>query len=597
LNTKKYTTSGQLWRMKHARMSRTFFRSGWIAPLLIILATATNALADDKTDKGTPVPLSKPESQWLADHPEIRLGVDPEWQPFEYFDKQGKYAGMGADYLGIVSRALGLKLAPQPGRSWPQVLEAIKAHELDVIPLIAPTNERSAYLNFTRPYLSTPMVIFVEQGKPFFSGLDDLRGAKVGVVKGYVTEAILRKNHGGLALHPVATVEEGMKAIAAGDLDAFVGYLATGSHTIGRLNLLNVKVAAQTPYVLALSMAVRKDWPQLIPILEKALDTITPQAESHIRARWSSVRFDHGIDVTRVLIIALPSVGVLLLVIVAVFLANRRLRREITDRIAAEEAMHLAKDEAENANQAKSDFLSSISHEFRTPLNSIMGFSQLLQSDRKSPLDDTQAEAVGHIFSAGKHLHDLISELLDLTRIQSRQLEINFASVEVTGLIRECIDMTQPLTINNNLEIVFDRDADIIVDELRLRADPVRLKQVMLNLLSNAIKYNRRDGKVFVTIETLDDERCRILVRDTGDGVPPDQKNHIFVPFERLGADKKSIDGTGIGLSVSRNLVEMMGGQLDFESEEGVGSTFWLDLPLKPAESDSSAAVETKKAS
>jgi len=583
--------------MLRVRHPRTKYLHGLITALMVMLAMQTNALADDKDSRNERATLSVSESQWLAEHPQIRLGVDPEWRPFEYFDKQGMYAGMGADYLAIVSRALDLTLAPQPGRNWPQVLDAIKAHELDVIPLIAPTSERSNYLNFTRPYLSTPMVIFVEQGKPFISGLENLRGAKVGVVKGYVTEAILRKNHQDLALHPVATVEEGMKAIAAGDLDAFVGYLATGSHTIGRLNLLNVKVAAQTPYVLALSMAVRKDWPQLIPILEKALDKITPQAESHIRARWSSVRFDHGVDVTGVLVIALPAAGVLLLIIAAVIFANRRLRREITDRIAAEEAMHLAKDEAEYANQAKSDFLSSISHEFRTPLNSIMGFSQLLQSDRKSPLDATQAEAVGHIFSAGKHLHDLISELLDLTRIQSRQLEIDFASVEVTGLIRGCIDMIQPLTASNKLEIIFERDADNMADNMNVRADPMRLKQVMLNLLSNAIKYNRPGGKVFVTIETPGIERCRILVRDTGDGVSPDKKNHVFVPFERLGADKKSIDGTGIGLSVSRNLIEMMDGQLDFESEEGIGSTFWIDLSLMPAESDSGEVVETKKAS
>jgi polar amino acid transport system substrate-binding protein len=580
--------------VRNSRATSLFAR---VIALWIIIATATHAFAADKDNTGAGAHLDKAEIQWLADHPEIRLGVDPQWQPFEYFDKQGKYAGMGADYLGIVSRALGVELTPQPGRSWPQVLDAIQARELDVIPLIAPTSERSAYLNFTRPYLSTPMVIFVEQRKPFISGLDNLRGAKVGVVKGYVTEAILRQNHQELALHPVATVEEGMKAIAAGDLDAFVGYLATGSHTIGRLNLLNVKVAAQTPYVLALSMAVRKDWPQLIPILEKALDTITPQAESRIRARWSSVRFDHGVDFASVLVVALPAAVVLLLIIAAFIFANRRLRTEIADRISAEKAMHLAKDEAEYANQAKSDFLSSISHEFRTPLNSIMGFSQLLQSDRKSPLDDTQAEAVGHIYSAGKHLHELISELLDLTKIQSRQLEINFASVEVTGLIRDCIDMTQPLTVNNNLEIVFDRDAGNIADNLLVRADPLRLRQVMLNLLSNAIKYNRQDGKVFVTIETPDSECCRVLVRDTGDGVPPDQKNHVFLPFERLGADKKSIDGTGIGLTVSRNLVEMMDGQLDFTSEEGVGSTFWIDLPLMPAERDSGTAVETKKAS
>lgn len=246
-----------------------------------------------------------------------------------------------------------------------------------------------------------------------------------------------------------------------------------------------------------------------------------------------------------------------------------RLKYEVEVRVAE---LRQSKDEAEKANAAKSKFLASMSHELRTPLNAVMGFGQILEMDES--LDRDQHDSAAEIVKAGQHLLDMISELLDLTRIESGNFHVDIEPVDCERLVAMCLNLVQPLAEARH--ILLDQED---FSAVAVWADPLRLKQVIINLLSNAIKYNREGGFVRVRAERAAGAVVRILVQDSGDGIPPARLPEVFQPFNRLGAETGAIEGTGIGLAICKRIAEMMKGRIGVETEVGQGCTFWIELP------------------
>ncbi len=257
---------------------------------------------------------------------------------------------------------------------------------------------------------------------------------------------------------------------------------------------------------------------------------------------------------------------------------------DITDHVQYEQALILEREKAEQSSRYKSDFLSNMSHELRTPLNAILGFSQIMGLD--SELSDDNKQYVQEIINAGNHLLDLINEVLDLTKIESGHFELVAEEFHVGQLIHECLVLVATQANQASIQLHYQN-----VDDIKVKADRKRLKQVLLNLLSNAIKYNVTQGQVFVSAVIAAEDRLQISIRDTGPGIPQDRIIELFQPFNRLGAEKQHIEGTGIGLTLSQRLMGIMQGEIKVTSEEGVGSTFILDLPLR-----SQDAVANKQA-
>ena len=240
-------------------------------------------------------------------------------------------------------------------------------------------------------------------------------------------------------------------------------------------------------------------------------------------------------------------------------------------RQRAEEGLRQAREQAEQANRAKSEFLSRMSHELRTPLNAILGFAQLLEMDTPNP---SQKESVTHISRAGKHLLGLINEVLEISRIEALEMELLLEPIEFAGLIQPCIDLLQPLAAKKSIQIEFSNPAL----PCHVRADRQKLRQVVLNLLSNAIKYNRLQGRVRLALQS-GEAGVQLLVSDTGPGIPTEKRIHLFTPFHRLGAESSEIEGAGLGLSLCKHLLEAMSGSIHLHSAPGESCCFCVYLP------------------
>ncbi len=335
--------------------------------------------------------------------------------------------------------------------------------------------------------------------------------------------------------------------------------------------------AAEKTFGIARGEAIGKPFSELMPpeALDGAVQSLVVAERPLLgeRVELPALRSDGTQILVEVAITRIPVEGLPL------FTAHLR---DITERKRTERALNQAKDEAEKANRAKSEFLSRMSHELRTPLNAILGFGQLLQMQKLTP---AQNDRVGHIVHAGRHLLDLINEVLDIARIEAGRVELSLEPVRVADLVTETLDLIKPLAAQRRIEIA-TAEASGPLGQRHVMADRQRLKQVLLNLLSNAVKYNAEGGNVRVDFADQGETRMRVSVTDSGEGIPAGKIERLFVPFDRLGAELSQVQGTGLGLALSKRLVEAMDGAIGVSSEPGSGATFWVELPRVESQVD-----------
>jgi PAS domain S-box-containing protein len=285
--------------------------------------------------------LSLEDQQWLSEHPDIRVGINLEWPPIEYIDSEGKYQGVTSDYLSLMSSWLGTELKPEKHPDWVTVMEYVKNRKIDLLPAVVQSEKRNEYLGFTKPYLHFPVVIFTRTSNRFLTDLSELQGQKVSVEKVYITEEYLRRDYPNIHLLIAENPLEGLKKLSLGEVDAYVGNLATASSLLQRYGLVNIKVAAPTPYTLDLRMGVRKDWPELVSILNTLLTGMNESQHSAIRKKWLQVEYDVQMDYQLLWRVIVLSITVVLIILIWVYLIRgqreklRRSEEQLTQLLEA----------------------------------------------------------------------------------------------------------------------------------------------------------------------------------------------------------------------------------------------------------------------
>ena len=287
--------------------------------------------------KARPMVLTFEEKQWLKEHPRIRLGVDSNFMPFEAFSSGGEYEGISSSYVALMSKKLDVEMTPVKGLSWQDIIKAVKAGGLDVLPCVAKSPERMEFLNFTRSYLNFQTVAVTRKDASFITDLKGLKDARVAVVKGYFVEGMLKQDFPEMTLVPVGNIEEGLEAVSEGKAAAYVDNSASIIYAIRKMGLTDLKVATTTRYNSSLRFGVRKDWPQLATILDKAMQSIPEKERDKIANQWINVRFAERTDWAFLIKIGIAAAVVIGLILAIILLWNRRLTREVDERKRTEE--------------------------------------------------------------------------------------------------------------------------------------------------------------------------------------------------------------------------------------------------------------------
>ncbi|MGM0450816.1 MAG: ATP-binding protein [Pseudomonadota bacterium] len=530
------------------------------------------------------VVLTASEREWLAENPGLKVALRKGWPPVE-FSENGDLEGVIPDLLALIEKELDYEFEQVPVSPEEDADGMLKEGDVDIVPALPRTPKRQDEYLFTSSYLSLPVAMVVRDDHRFVGDLSELDGGdRVGVARGMASEEYLNRHHSALEVTPVPSIEEGLRRVAAGELDVMITHIPGVSYNISRLGLDNLRITSIAPFQYDLRLAVRSEHPELVGILGKALSRIDRSELDEVYNRWIKLDVEQQVDYTVVRRVAI----IALLVLAAFFYWNRKLSREVGERVRSEQALRRSEeelisakqraedlaDQAEEANRAKSEFLANMSHEIRTPMNAVIGYTELLE---RTITDERQKGYLESIKAGSRSLLTLINDILDLSRVEAGKMRLEYGPLDLGRLLEDVRHIFEIRAREKGLDLVFEMEEDMppvmVLDETRLR-------QVLFNLVGNAIKFTDH-GEVRVRVawkEGEEPELC-IDVVDSGVGIPEEQQERIFEAFEQqAGQSSRRYGGTGLGLAISRKLVEMMNGELSVRSQPGKGTTFRVHL-------------------
>ncbi|MBT3508679.1 MAG: transporter substrate-binding domain-containing protein [Nitrospina sp.] len=538
--------------------------------LILLLATLfSHAQAYGEVD--TTVLLTDEEKRWLIENPEISYASDPDYPPIESLNGEGNHVGMTNDFLTLLGKKMGLRFNMVAAKNWTDVLEMGQSRRIDMWSGAAATPQRLAYMNFTKPYIQLPAVIVVKTENKGVQTLDTMGNKKIAITTGYAVHDYILNNYPELNIEAVPNVLTGLRMVSLGLVDAMIENIAVANLYIEQDKITNLRVGGKSGFTYNLAFASRNDLPILNSILEKGLARITKEEAQNIYKKWMPHEEETWVTVKNLLIWVLASLLIFAVGSTAVWSLslNKEIKKRTLELIGA-------KEEAEAANRAKSDFLSGMSHELRTPLNAVLGYTDLLRGMFFGQLNEKQLSYVTQIDESGKHLLALITDLLDMTKIEAGKMHLQLESFSPQELFDASLLLMKPKLQEKQFKVKSTVDPDLKA----MTGDLRRCKQIMLNLLSNAVKYTPEKGQIEVSALKQNDH-VHITVSDTGIGISKEDQVKIFSEFEQVNRVRdEALGGTGIGLALTRRLVELHGGEIGVESGSS-GTTFWFDLPLK----------------
>ncbi|MBK5374974.1 transporter substrate-binding domain-containing protein [Pseudomonas sp. TH43] len=539
------------------------------------------------------VQLSEGEQRWLDSHPRVRVGANEDFAPLSFFDADGRLTGLAAQLLNLISQRSGMTFDIIRGNSLSRQIEQLTAGELDVLPVITPSNELENELHFTRAYLINPFVIVkaTTAGSP--SNLDELAGKRLAIYRAHPLRAYLAEHAPQVRLIEVKSPAMGMKMVVNGQAEAALSSLVGARYLIARQyreHLLIATTVGDQPARIVLATSPQA--PELTSILNKALLSIGPKEMDELVARWThDVAVDDSYWQRHRREILQGFAGAACLLLLALGLIGFQ-RRQIRQRQQWLRQLQQAKDAADDASRAKTNFLAIMSHELRTPMNALLGMLQLAMKRADEGVTDRLAIQIAA--SAGEQLLALIGDILDIVRIESGHLSLvpERANLhdQVLSICRVFEGLARQKRLHWHIELDARSDVDVLID-------PTRFKQVLSNLLSNAIKFTET-GEVSLQLRVSTTETAQlavsVVIEDSGIGISAQDQQRLFSPFVQAGGHSQvARSGSGLGLVISRSLCEMMGGELRLDSKPGLGTRVFvsLEMPMLEARVRNAALV------
>lgn len=542
---------------------------------LILLCALLPAIGRAQTQE-----LFTPEERaWIAAHPVVKYAGYPDWHPFEYIEN-GKVSGVAIEYLSAISHASGLRFQPvleNDPQQRHQAQHALERGEVDLLPTVASENFSNASTHpqalLSDPYFVGTAVIITRDSSPPIFALEKLRGMRVAVRGQGFLRQLLSERFPDIELVPGSNAEEVLEAVAQGKADAALGVDAALMPLWRRkyLNTLHVSGTVNDA-LLSIRMSVRSDMPELVSIINKTMASLTAKQTDEMMAKWMDDT-DYGAPSWRVLIrfhtVEIFGFLALLMIIVALLFVARRDRRR-----------------AIRSERDKAAFLAMMSHEIRLPLGAVLSSVDLL---RTTTLGTRQQQIVDNAIAAADALHHLLDNVLDLSKLEVNGVNLERLPFEPEKLGHDVIGMVRHKAQAKRLQLLFQSHipaGTVVV------ADPTRLRQILINLLSNAVKFTEQGSVMLEMIlhpsEGVDrSAQLLVEVRDTGIGIPAERRHRLFHAYSQADATiSRRYGGTGLGLSICHQLIELMGGTIQLDSEVNVGTTVSFTIPVTLVASD-----------
>lgn len=521
---------------------------------------------------GTEIEFTEEELLYIKENPVVTIGIDSEFAPYEFIDKDGLYKGIAKDYLEIIESRTGLIFEPSKQVTWTTTYEMALEGAIDVLPIIGVSDERRGDFLFTQSYLNYQRVLLTNTNHGYMK-FNDLDQSRVGVqrntshysyfISNYTSEPIVYENFEAL-----------LEGLATNDIDVAIANLAMSKYQIKQMGISNIRIDdIDDQETTQLAMGITRNNDVLLGIIDKALATITQEEKVNVLNDWLGIEQAPNYDpfIKGVLI----GLAIMLTILTVIIYWNSRLKKEIRQREILEKSLEDAKNEAEKANESKSMFLAHMAHEIRTPLNAITGLLYLLE---KCCTSTTQRKYFDSLQDASDNLMTVITDILDFSKIEAGKLVINKDVFKIEKMMRQIRSIILPKVMDKDLKLHMYIDPDLPEEIL---GDGVRLQQILMNLISNAVKFTLK-GTIDLRIEKdLEEEGWwKFTIMDTGIGIGEDDLNLLFSPFHQVDNSlTRAYGGTGLGLNIANELTHHMGGHLNISSKPGDGSTFILRLP------------------
>ncbi len=519
--------------------------------------------------------LNEEEQAWLQAHPEIRFAVDPDFAPFEWIDSNGNYQGMAADYLALVEKKLGVRFKRIDAKTWPEVMAMARKHEVDLLPALARSPQREAFLLFTPPHIIAPGVL-ISAGN--YDSIEQLLQKKVAVVNGYVWDDLISHHKTDVRLIRVENTRDGMELTALGAVDAMVSDMASVTWVLREEGYSNLRIVSYLEHRLELGFAIRNDWKTFQNILTKVLASLSVEEKQAISAKWMTLE-EAGFWHKPVFWYSiLSAMAALLFILGSMLIWNRMLKHQVALRTRA---LENAQQQLIHAEKMESigRLAAGVAHEVKNPLAIIQMASDFLA---KEVIGNRDAHAVvKDIDEAVERANSIVRGLLDFSRDEKLDMRVE----NINEIIERALQLLAYELRKQQVEVITELDNSVP----KIKLDSVKLQQVFINLFMNAAHAMNERGQLTVRscVHRISGEHelrhdreqafkvnekvVRIEVADTGPGIAEADQKKIFDPFY---TSKPVGEGTGLGLSVSQNIINLHHGLLDVHNGAEGGAVF-----------------------